>query len=378
MTSVLSDMIIDATENLYQTGILGLVLLDKDFNIVDSHGILVDWIDVGSPAVEVFPFLIGYDDEFEEIKSRKRESLLLPNVSFMADTSHGQKVFSIHLTARPSDDGLALLVQDATSVAAMEQKILQQRNELALAERALKKAKAAAEEANLEKSRFLTQMSHDLKTPMNAILGFSQLLETDMNIPLAPEHMECIGHIHRAGNHLLDIINGILDLARIESGKVSLNIQNLSIREILNDCLPIAKTLGEKRNIELIDNTRGRNFPLVRSDRTRLIQILLNFLSNGIKYNREGGSVVIDSHSTAMGKLRISVSDTGKGIAKHLFASIFQPFNRLGEENSMTEGTGVGLAIAKLLAERMEGEVGFESKVGEGSTFWIDLPVAGD
>lgn len=244
--------------------------------------------------------------------------------------------------------------------------------ELSMAKEAAERAQKLAEEANQAKTLFLSSMSHELRTPMNAILGFGQILKLGK---LAQGQQEPVDQILKSGNHLLDLINQILDLSRIDTGNISLSIENVRARDIINQCIDMARTLGNKVGIVIQDKTEGQELPLLRADNTRLIQSLLNLLSNAVKYNRLRGKVTLEAHQDG-DMLRFIVRDQGEGIAEDKQASLFEPFNRLGAEASNVEGTGIGLTITRELVELMDGKIGFESRPGTGSSFWIDIPVS--
>jgi len=239
------------------------------------------------------------------------------------------------------------------------------------AEQALIAARDEADRANQAKSEFLSSMSHELRTPMNAILGFGQLLEYDGTLP--DEQQDNVREILKAGHHLLELINEVLDLSKVESGHIDLSLEPVEVGAIVEECLSLVGTLADKRKVHLSHS--GLQAAAVRADRTRLKQALLNLLSNAIKYNREGGSVKLDVRPEGAERLRIRVTDTGPGIPARRLQELFQPFNRLGAENSGIEGTGIGLTITRRIVELMGGTVGVESEVGVGSTFWIELPV---
>jgi len=238
----------------------------------------------------------------------------------------------------------------------------------------LENAKAAAEKANLAKSEFLSSMSHELRTPLNAVLGFAQLMASDVPPPTSAQKLS-IDQILQAGWYLLRLINEILDLAMIESGKVTMSKESMSLTEVLQDCQAMIEPQAQKRGIQMTFPQLDAFF-YVHADRTRVKQVIINLLSNAIKYNRVGGAVIVTCAATSENRVRISVKDTGDGLTPEQLAQLFQPFNRLGQESSTEEGTGIGLVVTKQLVELMGGVIGVESRVGFGSVFWFELPTA--
>src|SRR6202167_5603480 len=296
----------------------------------------------------------------------------------------GNKVTDYELTARARDgketvvsynattfhdrdrklQGVFAAARDVTERKRFEQR--QQENNVELG-----RAKAAAEKANLAKSDFLSSMSHELRSPLNAILGFAQLMISDTPPP-TPAQVASIDPILHAGWYLLELINEILDLAQIESGKLALSLEPTSLEDVMLECQAMIEPQGQKRGL-------GMTFPsfdvpcFVDADRTRLKQVIINLLSNAIKYNRANGTVVVTCVRISPERVRISVRDTGAGLPPEMLIQLFQSFNRLGRETTAEEGTGIGLVMSKRLVEMMGGAIGVESTVGSGSIFWFDL-----
>jgi PAS domain S-box-containing protein len=238
------------------------------------------------------------------------------------------------------------------------------------AEEGLRAARHAAEAANRSKSEFLSRMSHELRTPLNAVIGFGQLLEGQ---GLSEEQAEAVDHILKGGRHLLDLINEVLDISRIESGRLLLSPEAVHVSELVEESLDLVRSLAERRQITLIAEESGMD-DYVYADRQRVKQVLLNLLSNAIKYNRFRGTVAISCTEAAGTRLRLSVHDTGPGIRPEQMDRLFTPFDRLDAGRTEVEGTGIGLTLSKNLAEVMGGSLVVESKIGEGSTFSVELP----
>jgi signal transduction histidine kinase/ActR/RegA family two-component response regulator len=303
----------------------------------------------------------------------------------------GKKVTNYELTARARDgketvvsynattfydrdrklQGVFAAARDVTERKQFEQALQKSNVELESAKIVADGAKVVADKANLAKSDFLSSMSHELRSPLNAILGFAQLMESAVPSPTAAQSAR-IAQILQAGWHLLKLINEILDLAVIESGQVSLSMEHVSLAEVMAECQSMIEPHAQEHGIQitypLFDN------PIfVQADRTRLKQIFINLLSNAIKYNKAQGTVVVETTVSAPERIRIGFTDTGAGLTPDKLAQLFQPFNRLGQEAGGVAGTGIGLIVTKRLTEMMGGVLGVESTPGAGSVFWCEL-----
>ena len=252
---------------------------------------------------------------------------------------------------------------------------------------ALVKARKKAEKANLAKSQFLSSMSHELRTPMNAILGFSQLLIIENDPALTASQYENVNEILKAGNHLMYLINEILDLAKIESGKIDLSFEPVELNEIITESLQLITPLAKSRGIDITSLEKDSRITLeqpisdthvIQADRTRLKQVLLNLLSNAVKYNSKNGKIIVSFRHADNNHIRISITDTGAGLDQEQKSNLFKPFNRLGLESSNIEGVGIGLVITKNIISLMNGVIGVDSQPGKGSTFWFELPIYSD
>ena len=281
------------------------------------------------------------------------------------DEKKGLELGAVDYITRPVSPPIVLArVKNHLALKAMSDFLAQKNLEL-------ESARSEAEKANLAKSEFLSSMSHELRSPLNAILGFAQLLEADSPPPTLGQK-ESIAMILQAGWHLLTLINEILDLAKVESGQVPLSEEPVSLSEVMLECQGMTDPHAQQRGIDMrfapLDTTC-----FVNADRTRLKQVLINLLSNAIKYNSAQGMVEVTCAESASGRTRVSIRDTGAGLKPEQMAQLFQPFNRLGQEGGTEEGTGIGLVMAKRMVELMGGKIGVESTPGKGSVFWFEL-----
>lgn len=282
------------------------------------------------------------------------------SVDFNIESNSGLRWFQASISPR---------LNDSTKVVVSARDITDQKKMA----KSLIAAKEEAEKASKAKSEFLSSMSHELRTPLNAILGFSQILELDPESPLTASQQESVTEILKAGNHLLELINEVLDLSKIESGKLSISIESVSIKSVIEETLSIIKPFADTHEIKLITQMIEVTDDFVYVDNTRLKQILLNLLSNAIKYNKPNGEVTF-YYDKVDDKFRFHVIDTGIGLSKSDLDLIFKPFQRLNKLNNAIEGTGIGLTVAKQLVELMNGKIYVESEKGIGSHFWVEFP----
>jgi signal transduction histidine kinase/ActR/RegA family two-component response regulator len=293
--------------------------------------------------------------------------------------SSRERVILAAETKQSASDDHMLMLQQVNArliIATIEaQKLAEQlqatQTELENANIVAEAARAVAEKANLAKSNFLSSMSHELRTPLNAILGFAQLLEVGTPPPTDSQQIK-LQQIVKSGWYLLELINEILDLAAIESGKVALSPETVSLTDVMSECQAMIETQAQQHNIRINYHPFDHSWH-ARADRTRLKQVLVNLLSNAVKYNREHGTVEVTCSASTPQRIRISIKDSGAGLPAEKLAQLFQPFNRLGQEAGSEQGTGIGLVVSKKLVELMGGAIGVESTVGAGSEFWIEL-----
>jgi signal transduction histidine kinase len=245
-------------------------------------------------------------------------------------------------------------------------------------ERDLATQKEYAVQANSAKSEFLSRMSHELRTPLNAIIGFAQLLESDEQQPLHESQLDSLHEILKAGNHLLDLIDEVLDLAKIEAGKIQLHIEDMPVIDVMLESYSMMIPMAESKTIHLDFNVGQGEDIFINADRTKLKQVMFNLMSNAIKYNQPEGKVTVSCEACAPQRVRLEVRDTGIGIPQDRQTDLFKAFNRLGAEEGDEEGTGIGLMISKKIVEMMGGELGFYSEEGKGSVFWVEMSIVND
>ena len=226
------------------------------------------------------------------------------------------------------------------------------------------------------KSAFISSLNHELRTPMNAVLGFAQMMEMNADEPLTEEQKSAVEHILKNGNHLLELIDQMLELNEIEAGTLPLNMEDIPARDVFDESLYLIRARAAQEGVSVIDQTKDEHLPLLFTDSTRLIQVLINLMTNAVKYNRKGGTVTLSCEQLPEHMLRINIIDNGIGIPRDQQDSLFQPFERLGHELSQIDGTGIGLSITRQIVEILGGQIGFESVEDKGSTFWVDIPMS--
>jgi PAS domain S-box-containing protein len=316
---------------------------------------------VGRPLSMVVP--ADRSEELEELLRRagQGERVQVETEHLRADGA----TVAVALTAAPLRDRAGAVA----GVSVVAHDITDRRR----AEEALEEARQAAEKANHAKSEYLSRMSHELRTPLNAILGFAQLLELD---ELRDDQRESLGHILSAARHLLALINEVLDIAAIEAGRLPLSVEPVALADVVGEAVSLIRPLADQHNVLLVGDSTTICDQHVLADRQRLKQILLNLLSNAVKYNREGGSVRLYCEPAPGERFRIKVADNGPGIAPEALERLFVPFERLTAEFSGVEGTGLGLPLSQRLAHAMGGTLELTTAIDQGSTFWVELPVA--
>ncbi len=359
------------TRSLFESNVDALMTTDPSGIITDVNKQMEALTDctrdelIGSPFMSYFTDPERAETGIKLVLSEKK----VTNYELTVRARDGREtVVSYNATTFYDRDrrlqGVFAAARDVTERNRLDQ-VLQEKNV------ELESARSVAEKANLAKSEFLSSMSHELRSPLNAILGFAQLMESDP-LPPTPVQKDSIAQILLAGWHLLKLIDEILDLAKVESGQVPLSPEPVSLAEVLLECQGMIESQAQQRGIHMIFPPFDISY-FVRADRTRVKQVLINLLSNAIKYNIEQGTVELQCTESTPGRIRVSVRDTGAGLSTEQLAQLFQAFNRLGQEAGGVEGTGIGLVVAKRLIELMGGVIGAESTIGVGSVFWFEL-----
>ena len=337
----------------------------------------IEWVNAGFERISGYSleeiqgkkpseFLQGKDTD-PEVRAYMRKCLA-EKTSFEAEIINYSKdgnPYWINIAVQPIFDDKGVL----QNFIAIESDVTARKK----AETLLYEAKTEAEKANLAKSEFLSRMSHELRTPLNAILGFAQLLELD---ELGKEQHDSVNRILKAGKHLLALINEVLDISRIESGGIALSIEAVSVKAAVEDVLRLSQPLAAEFKVTLSTHKSLTDDYIASCDLQRMNQVLLNLVSNAIKYNRPYGTVIVSCEKQVNGRFRLIVEDTGPGIHEDQFERLFVPFDRLGAEQTSIDGSGIGLALTKQLLTAMDGNIGVSSVLGEGTKFWIELPTA--
>ncbi len=367
-TKLLADRLASAVESIQDA----FALFDSDDRLVLCNSVYRRLVGdrftgplVGKPyasLIEAWAGDIEFRDEGERLRFREER---------LARRRHDQTTtFDVRLR-----DGRSLRVIDRRTAEGGIVKTIWDLTEDEHRAEELRVARAAAEAGSAAKSEFLSSMSHELRTPLNAILGFAELLQRDKKEPLSARHRQRADQILKGGEHLLRLIDDILDLSRIEAGGVSISTEPVGVVEILDEVIATLQPMATSQGLGLERAIPSPDLPMLSTDRTRFKQILINFGSNAIKYNRASGTVVFAVSLPGAERLRVTVRDTGVGIPLEKQDKLFHPFQRAGQETGPIQGTGIGLVITKRLAQLMGGDVGFRSVPGEGSDFWVDMPV---
>ena len=307
------------------------------------------------------PFANQHDQHLNHYKHTGKETVLGRGRELLAQRKDG--------TVFPVDIALdAMFINDKRMFTGIIRDVSDRKE----AEQIIIKAKEEAERANQAKSEFLSNMSHELRTPLNAILGFGQLMVIENDISVGVK--DNISEILKAGYHLLELINKVLDLAKIEAGHIDLSIEPVDCNNLMQECVTLIEPIALQNDIQINYSISTENI-LIKGDKTRIKQVFVNLLSNAVKYNRKGGEVFVNINPSSDDDFyRISIKDTGTGIKDEKLSDLFEAFNRLGAEHSSIEGTGIGLVITKQLVELMGGNIGVESEYGAGTTFWVEMP----
>ncbi len=356
---------IEKSRAIFDAAVDSIIVLDEDLTVVEASPSNDDFFSFSKEATEgMYALDFVHPDDHPAVLdaiNRGFENNEVITVRYRGLHTNGQWV-AIESRGRAIRDergtptGAVIISRDITKVVE--------------AQRVLEAAKTEAEQANIAKSEFMSRMSHELRTPLNSVLGFAQILQMELK---SPEELELIGYIMKSGGYLLELINEVLDISRVESGSIAVSLELVSVNDLVSQCVAFVAPQAGESDIEIVNHC-SEEFE-VRADPLRLEQVLVHLLTNAIKFNRRGGTVTLTSVDVD-GRMRLSVTDTGPGVAPQLHDRLFAPFDRLDAESKGIDGTGLGLALSKGLVEAFGGSLGVESAVGEGSTFWMELLVA--
>ena len=356
---------LDKSRAIFDAAVDSIVVIDKDLNIVEASP--------SNDSTFAFPR--------EETEGRMALDFVHPDdrdliLDALARGFANDEVMKVRFRGLHTHGGWVMIesrgraIRDAEGNPTGAVIISRDISESVEAERALQLAKEEAEQANIAKSEFMSRMSHELRTPLNSVLGFAQILQMELE---SSEELEMIGYIVRSGGYLLELINEVLDISRVESGSIGVSLELVPVTALVGECIEMVSGEGAAAGVAITDECDIA--PLVRADPQHLKQVLLNLLTNAIKFNRVGGTVTLTCREVN-GRVRLNVTDTGPGIAPEMHGRLFAPFDRLDAESRGIEGTGLGLALSRGLMEAIGGSLGVDSAPGTGSTFWLELPLA--
>lgn len=353
------------SQPLLDSGRMGLVLLDRERRIDACYGRLVNWLPPGAAATDAIPFLVGLDGILDEIAAGRLPSFTLPRVSWQ-ETETENKILSLEILPTDKPHLLQIVLRDETVIATLEQNVVQQRNELSLANTALQQAKDRAEGALREKAAFLANISHDLKTPLQVIMGNAEILRGDLP---ADDRHAFLQDILDNGTFLLALITDLLEASTLEASQLDLVEEPVDMQPLLNEILTMARLMpdGCRRRFDVATEEKP---VLLMADPMRLKRLLLNVVSNAVKFTGDNGCIRVNAHRTGTGDLMVEIKDNGCGIEPEMMDRVFEPFTRSGR----AEGSGLGLHIARGLARLHGGELTLTSVPGVGTTATLGLP----
>ncbi|WP_205944846.1 sensor histidine kinase [Pelagibius litoralis] len=375
MTDLSPPALQPAIDQLLSSGKLGVVLLDKRRQVEACFGVLATWVPLDCDACEAMPFLIGYEDMLDAVSRGEEKGFDLPNLGLIDAKGPPSNVLSIQAFPKKGEHGVVLYIQDATDMATLEQRVLQQRNELALAERALRQATLEAEAASRTKSAFLANVSHELRTPLNVIIGNAEILSSGAERDHPREDFALyVKDIYDNGHYLMDLINDLLDLSKAEAGRMDLVEEEVDLADLVAETLALAKALPFAKRLSFVQRMESPPI-LLHADRRRLKQVMLNLLSNASKFTPDGGEIIVHAHTGDDG-LVLKVKDNGIGIAVQDLARLNEPFVQLTSSGNSIGGTGLGLHLVKTMVKLHQGHVEIESVPKAGTCVTLTFPMA--